>query len=114
MAKDKPSARIAETNDLFRRSHHPLLGRVSLTAGVIELGQRAVFDALMAVARFDQFTEDNDPYGQHDFGAFDLRGQKLFWKIDYNSDERMVFGSRDPSDPTQTYRLLTIMLASEY
>jgi len=114
MAEDKKSASVAKLNDLFRRSHHPLLGCVVITSGVIELGDGAVLDALMAVASFDQFTKDNDPWGERDFGQFTIRGKRLFWKIDYYSDERMLVGSNDPSDVNQTYRVLTVMLASEY
>jgi hypothetical protein len=30
-----------------------------------------------------QSPEDNDPHGEHDFGAFEHEGQRIFWKIDY-------------------------------
>ena len=33
-------------------------------------------------ARFDDFDADNDPRDEHDFGSFELEGEKLFWKID--------------------------------
>jgi hypothetical protein len=62
---------------------------------------------------FDSFTPDNDPYGEHDFGAFEHEGQRIFWKIDYYAPD-MEHGSEDPADPKQTVRVLTIMLASEY
>ena len=63
--------------------------------------------------QFSAFTPRNDPHGEHDFGNFEIAGQKFFWKIDYY-DERMEFGSENPNDPGQTTRVLTIMLASEY
>jgi len=34
------------------------------------------------VESFDSFTEDNDPHGEHDFGAFEHEAQRIFWKID--------------------------------
>jgi hypothetical protein len=70
-------------------------------------------EAVVQVAAFSDFTSDNDPHGEHDFGSFTLVGRKFFWKIDYY-DERCEFGSEDPSDPEKTIRVLTIMLAEEY
>jgi hypothetical protein len=55
----------------------------------------------------------NDPYGEHDFGSFEVTGHKFFFKIDaYDIDMR--FGSEDPADPTKTTRVLTLMLAEDY
>jgi hypothetical protein len=62
---------------------------------------------------FNVFIEDNDPNGEHDFGSFEIDGRKLFFKIDYY-DKDMRYGSEDPSDPSQTARVLTLMLAEEY
>ena len=52
-------------------------------------------------------------HGEHDFGSFEVAGEKFFWKIDYY-DERCEFGSEDPADPEKTMRVLTIMFADEY
>jgi len=55
----------------------------------------------------------NDPWGEHDFGAIDLEGQKLFWKIDpYDLD--LQAHSQNAANPAVTHRVLTLMLASEY
>jgi Protein of unknown function (DUF3768) len=58
------------------------------------------------------------PYGEHDFGAFDSRDVRFFWKIDYYDRASYAvgdeYGSDDPSDPVKTYRVLTVMLAEEY
>ena len=51
--------------------------------------------------------------GEHDFGSFTVGEEQLFWKIDYY-DLSLEFGSNDPADPSQTKRVLTIMLAEEY
>ena len=103
--------RIRELNDAFRRSFSG--GKVMMTSGVAELPNMVKAKALQLVAGFDQFTEDNDPRGEHDFGSFELANRTFFWKIDYY-DQRCEFGSEDPSDPKRTTRVLTLMLASEY
>ena len=33
---------------------------------------------------FADFSEGNEPYGELDFGSFNLTGETLFWKIDYS------------------------------
>jgi Protein of unknown function (DUF3768) len=109
--KNPRTARIAELNDQLRC--HARGGQIAITAGVIGLGNRGVQAALEAVRNFDKFTTDNDPYGEHDFGALTVQGHKVFWKIDYY-DRAMQFGSPDPADPDVTTRVLTIMLSEEY
>ena len=105
--------RIRELNDTFRKTLDPTLGRVMLTAGVNALPSDVSAMAIRKVATFDAFDADNDPHGEHDFGSFDLAGDKFFWKIDYY-DRNLEFGSDDPADPAKTTRVLTLMLAAEY
>jgi len=62
---------------------------------------------------FKEFTKDNDPYGEHDFGMVEYQGGKYFWKFDYY-DRKMLFGSPQPSDTSLTTRVLTVFLAEEY
>ena len=62
-----------------------------------------------------RFTEDNDPYGERDFGAITRdSGGKVFWKVDCYADASCSAGAEDPVDPDKSYRLLTVMLAEEY
>ena len=103
--------RIRDLNDTFRRSFAG--GRVMMTAGVAAMTEEQRAEVFERVRTFEAFTPDNDPDGQHDFGNFEVAGQKLFWKIDAY-DAAMEFGSEDPADPSKTTRVLTIMLASEY
>ena len=105
------SAIISELNDGFRRSF--VGGRVMMTAGVAALSDAMRAEVVQAVQAFDAFSADNDPHAEHDFGSFDLAGQKLFWKIDYY-DQHLKFGSDNPADPAVTVRVLTVMLAEEY
>jgi hypothetical protein len=93
-------------------------GKLFQTAGIDALSLADQSAIREKVETFNTFTPDNDPHGEHDFGAFEHQGHKIFWKIDYY--DRTTFGtgrdmgSEDPSDPRQTVRVLTIMLASEY
>lgn len=103
--------KIALLNDEFRRTFRG--GKVMMTCGVDELPDCVKAEALVQVTKFSEFTENNDPNGEHDFGSFNLVGRKFFWKIDYY-DSEMMFGSDDPSNPEKTTRVLTLMLAAEY
>jgi hypothetical protein len=103
--------RIRDLNDAFRRTFAG--GKVTMTSGVDELPDCVKAEALHQVATFSEFTTDNDPDGEHDFGSFTLVGRKFFWKVEYY-DREMVHGSEDPADPEKTTRVLTIMLACEY
>ncbi len=49
-----------------------------VTASVQAKGPIFVLSATSAVRAFDAFAGDNDPHGEHDFGAFDLCGERLF------------------------------------
>jgi hypothetical protein len=73
-----------------------------LTCGISGTFPNEVPLILQMVKEFDAFNEGNDPWNEHDFGAFDFRGEKIFWKIDDYG------GHKD-------YELvMTVMLASEY
>ena len=109
--EDEKTARIQQLNDAFRTTFEG--GRITLTQGISSCGEIFVLAALAEVKTFSDFSEDNDPNHEHDFGSFEIESQTLFWKIDYYAHD-MEHGSEDPSDVTQTTRLLTIMLAEEY
>jgi hypothetical protein len=111
-ATDPTKQRIAELNDL-RRKAMGFAGRVFQTQGIAALPLPVQSGIREKVELFDSFTEDNDPYGEHDFGAFEHEGHRIFWKIDYYAPD-MEHDSENPADPKQTVRVLTIMLASEY
>jgi hypothetical protein len=105
------AAKIRELNDRFRTTMTG--GRVMLTAGVDALPSDVKARVIRRVTTFSDFTPDNDPHKEHDFGSFTLAGRKFFFKLDY-FDLNMEFGSEDPADPSKTTRVLTIMLAEEY
>jgi hypothetical protein len=105
------SARIRDLNDAFRRSF--IGGSVILTQGVDGLSNSDKMAVLAKVRAFDDFNRDNDPHHEHDFVSVDHDGTTYFGKIDYYAKD-MQNGSKDPSDPSQTVRVLTIMRADEY
>lgn len=65
------------------------------------------------VAEFDDFTPDNDPYGERDFATFSWNGIICFWKIEYYNTD-LTSGSPDPADPGLTSRVLTIGRFSDW
>ena len=107
MSRD--SIKIAALNDAFRANMKD--GRLFITAGLV--GRPDLEQILAKVRSFDQFNEDNNPFGERDFGALEHEGERIFWKLDYY-DLDLRNGSPDPADPAVTSRVLTIMLAEEY
>ena len=107
------SRRIRKINDQFRRSFSRHYGTVVCTNGVMSLPDDERIAVISKVQNFADFNEDNDPYSEHDFGAFYHAGQKYFFKIDYY-DLTMCYRSNDPSRVEKTVRVLTIMFADEY
>ena len=105
------TARIQQLNDEFRQR---LTGGIAvMTPGIAALGPIAVERIVKTIQVFDEFCHDNDPWSEHDFGAFEADGEKIFFKIDY-FDKGLRAHSPDPANPAVTERVLTLMLASEY
>ena len=109
---DKAQSKAIRTlNDAFRKSLQG--GTVVLTAGIVALGNDAQAKVLAAVQAFDSFSDENDPWQEHDFGSVEFDGERIFFKLDYFDLTRAIH-AEDPADPTKTERVMTIMLASEY
>jgi hypothetical protein len=105
------TTRVRALNDELRQ--HGQGGIVVMTPGVAALGAEAVERLVTALTVFDDFCFENDPHEEHDFGALEVEGQTVFFKIDY-FDLDLSGHSPDPADPAVTRRVLTIMLAEEY
>ena len=103
--------RIRALNDELRRNLPD--GHAVMTTGVAALGPEAVARIVKTIAVYDDFCHANDPHQEHDFGSFDADGHTIFFKIDYY-DPTLTVHSTDPSNPTVTKRVITIMLAEEY
>ena len=114
MPKENPTAKL---NDDFRRrviKTPQTDGKCVIVGGVANLDSIPLTFVLCAIHSYPltNFNEDNDPYGEHDFGSVDIEGiPEVFWKIDYYEDAGMEYGTEDT---TKAYRVLTVMLASDY
>ena len=82
---------------------------------MIAEGAEFITKAIAAVKAFDNFTPENDPYGEHDFASVTVDGIHLYFKIDYfDADTGHSFGASNPEIEEATSRVLTIMLVDEY
>lgn len=105
--KDK----IRILNDLLRKEL--IGGNVLATKGVNALPDIIKAKVFELIRDFDEFTENNDPHGLHDFGEVEHQGLRVWFKIDcYDND--LKYGSPNASDPEVTKRVMTILLPEEY
>lgn len=97
---------IAQRNDNARKAMGVECMLVQ-TIGVENLPPGAQSRLREAVEKFNDFTQDNDPWTEHDFGKIEQDGVDYFWKIDDYGESWKESGA--------THRLvLTIMKAEEY
>ncbi|MCH8167695.1 MAG: DUF3768 domain-containing protein [Proteobacteria bacterium] len=104
----RKTERIRRLNDRLRRTGQG--GAITVTSG---LDERLLSRLMLAVATFEAFGPDNDPYGEHDGAGLVVEGHRILWKIDYY-DPTLTWLSEDPADPAKTRRVLTVMLSHEY
>jgi hypothetical protein len=108
------TAKIRALNDQLRSTFRG--GKIAATPGILGIGNLPAI--LKQLSTFSAFDPGDDPYHEHDFGAFKVAAEDgserlVFFKIDYYDPELMM-GSPNPADPTLTARILTLMLAEEY
>lgn len=115
-------AAIAVQNDAFRKlaclgiaPDQPIAGRMHVTRSLAEAEGGFMAEAVKATGEFDVFEPESDSDGCHDFGAVDIGGEKVYWKIDlYEADSDFRYGAEAPDNPATTVRVLTIMMASDW
>lgn len=111
MGKQATAQRISKLNDQLRKTG--LGGQLVITIGVQALGSNAIAGLLREIAAYNDFSEDNDPLGEHDFGIIEGTNGRFLWKIDYY-DTDLRFLSPNPADPAITRRVMTVMRSEEY
>src|SRR5271157_2965839 len=75
-----PAERIRNLNDELRTTGSG--GKTYLTRGLIEKGADFIAKATAAVRAFDAFSDDNDPWQEHDCATLDVDGERVMFKID--------------------------------
>jgi hypothetical protein len=108
MTTNNKSKTIAKLNDEHRRQ-----GIFTFTQGSIQLPPSDFRELIRLIINFNDFREENDPYGEHDFGKVEVAGENYFWKIDYYSLDGEG-ASPNPASNKLTRRILTVMRADEY
>lgn len=100
---------IRQLNDEVRQGLAD--GRLMVTRGISQ--RKDVWEIVQQVRKYNRFDRENDPYDEHDFGSILIGSDRIYWKLDLYSKD-LESGSPDPTDPSVTTRVLTIMLAEEY
>jgi hypothetical protein len=118
-SESKPCDQIRRLNDFLRSSVGVgarvaigLGGKVDITHGVDSLPETAKAAIFEKVREFNDFTQEDDLLGEHDFGVFQHEGQEIVWQISYY-DPTETYHSEDPASSEKTVRVLTIMLAED-
>lgn len=113
MTDDERTIRIRELNDELRTQGHALNGRVVAMGGLVNEEREKQIRVARAARQHTDWNRGDDPYGEHDFGKFEVDGEQFMFKIDYYSlDEAQ--GSEHPEDPAVTIRVMTLMYAEDY
>lgn len=112
--------KVADLNDQLRKDmftgnmlkKHNLKNKIVLTPGIAGLNLIDKEKVFASVKYYGNFTKNNNPWGEKDFGSFNFKKETFNWKIDYY-DNDMKYHSPDKTDPDKTVRVLTIMKAEE-
>ena len=70
------------------------------------------WEILWKIQNFNVFNNDNNPYGEHDFGIIEVDGESYHFKFDYFQDETLQYTPENYL--IEAYRVLTILHLSEY
>ena len=102
MNSDVKKEEIARKNDVLRRTFAG--GQVVITSGLKD--DPNLDKIIKAVQTFDDFSDDNDPYLERDFGKVTIDGEGYLWKIDYYDADHKYFQK-------DGHRVLTILRSDE-
>ena len=103
--------KIMTLNDILRVTG--VWWKILITNWIQQLREDIQKQVILNVRSFKGFTNDNDPYWEHDFWNVTVGGENIFFKTSYY-DENSEHGSEHPDNPSVTNRVMNIMLAEEY
>jgi hypothetical protein len=105
---------IAKINDEFREKLVPDdFNDVFISLEVSFLEDDELEGLKEMIRKYNNFNDDNDPYGEHDMGSLTYNSRTYFFKIDYFKLGNFNEGA-DPYQEKEVSRVMTIMHASEY
>jgi hypothetical protein len=106
---------LVTSRTVFTRTLADILAGDAEDAGTRQASLLLGQAALRRLINETPINPGNDPHGERDFGAVEFEGHKIFWKIDvYANDGTFTWGSDTPWDAQQSFRVVTIMLASDW
>ncbi|AGC36153.1 DUF3768 domain-containing protein [Rhizobium phage RHEph10] len=108
---DEWTSDVRALNDKLRRGQTS--GTIAIAGALANAEQEEILAAARQVMDYAAFDPKDDPHNEHDFGSFEIEGQRYMWKIDYY-DLAMENLSENPADPKVTNRVLTIFYAEDY
>ena len=82
--------KVAALNDQLRANiNSPAPNIVVMTQGILAMvdsnpiiAVARQMELMFIVGNYANFSEDNNPHGERDFGDFEWRGTRCYWKID--------------------------------
>lgn len=110
--------RVQQLNDRLRMTGpHRKEDMIVLVGDLAHAETELQLIVLHQARAFNAFTEDNDPYGEHDCASFQIpvgltSTETFMFKIDYY-DPNLEFASNDASDPAITRRVMSLMYARD-
>lgn len=82
MKLTKKTLKIRELNDEFRKDlFNSSLGITYITKAIQNLPNEKREELIKLVKNLNDFSRDNDPYGEHDFGVINLRMKSITSKL---------------------------------
>lgn len=106
---------LATSRTVFTRALADLLSGPSADPAVRQVHLFQHQCALRRLINETPIDPGNDPHGERDCGVVTYLDRKIFWKVDvYVNDGTYSWGADKPWDAAASFRLVTIMLATDY